>query len=267
MRKPVSQYTFAGLLYVAAQDKDPARRAMATEELRNRQRAKQAAKDARFVNAAAKAAVYEDLTAEGLKARAAYDRREADKALFAAMQDVAFESVDLMALPPGRSAVRAFNRELSQKAYTLYREVKEKNRELRRDAARRSLDAERASFYENKPETVDENAVTDWRLIGRRVNVMQRGKVSRTGDILRITYYPRACRYVAVVTCDGCDVACGLRAVEPVDPSATFHAARKALLALENADRKKKTRAVLLARKAALENKIQRLDEYDECDL
>lgn len=279
LNKPLSEYTIAGLLFVGAQTRDFAVKAAVLEELRERRRQTAARKAAAEHNRIEREKLYAELEIEGLRSKDQRTRRQANRDLYATMQDRAFELVDIPEGLPPVEAVKVYNREMNAKAkelYTAYKQahkttavkqrreqVREERREYRERqiAERRRRDAEAAARRNAR-----------FPLVGIRVyytGTDDDGK--QIGEIRGFSYRHSSCTFaIRILAPDGSVVNRAFSAVEPVEDIERFRTVREPFLKFERMERLVRERDELRRRMDVFQARLDELDavvvEYLDSD-
>jgi hypothetical protein len=234
-KKPLSDYTVAGLLFVAANADDEVTKSAILTELRGRQRVAAAKRAAVDRNRDERTRLKAELEIEGLRSKDEAERRQANRDLFAEMKDRAFEIVDIPEGLTPTEAVKQYNHDIHAKAKELYTTFKRANkktvvraRRARVVKERRAYRTHQAARRKQKQLEIAARRHAVFPLLGVPVYYVDTASPERQIGIMRgVTYVRSSCLFrITVETAGGGVVKRSFSALEPVDNADRFNEIR-----------------------------------------
>lgn len=271
-KKPLSEYTVAGLLFVGAQTRDNAVKTAILNELRNRRKFKDLQKVAAERNRVEREKVNIELEIAGIRSKDEQERRRSNRDLFTEMKDRAFELVDIPEDLHPSEAVKHFTRDLYAKAKELYTEYKRthKSKTLKeqRDATRAERKACISKCRAQQAAKRNERDVyrhTRFPLIGTSVYYADTRNAERQiGVICGFTYRKNICTFIAKVKGDDGLVERALSVIEPIENTEWFNEIKKSFMEFEQWEKIIKERDSLKLRVEAYERRLAVLEPVVE---
>ena len=268
-KKPLHEYTVAGLLFVAANTQDAAVKTAILNELRNRRQIAISCKEAAEQNRIEKEKLNIELEIEGVRSKCKQARRKANRDLFAEMKDRAFEIVDI---PEGLSptdAVKRYNKDIHAKAKELYITYKQENKKKVIKERRTSVEKERKTYRKSqivrrRLKSIETAAYQNARfpLIGAAVYYTDTTcDIKKTGTIRGFTYDRNLCTFVIrIEVVEGGIVKRALSAIEPVENPGRFNDVRSSYMEFEDKERIVKERDALRLKIEIYQTRLSELD-------
>lgn len=269
LKKPISEYTIAGLLFIGAQTKDAAVKSAVLAELRRRREIAHLRKEATERNRLEREKLNIELEIEGVRSKNEQERRRANRDLFAQMKDLAFETVEVPAGLPPAEAVRQYNRSINARAKELYQDFKQQQKKGEIKRRRKAVEEERAAYREEqaarqKAKQIETETYRKARfpLIGEAAYYTDtKSGTKQIGTIKGFTYRQDICAFLVRIEGDaGQKIKRALSAVEPVSDAGRFNEVKATYMEFEKYERLVKERDALVLRAELFRKRIREID-------